>query len=130
MHEKHLVMIQICPAAIFAVNSADACNARGVSYLSMITSTNCIFCALANSSSSRSLSSSDLLRTVYDFDILPSRSPRVARSEAHFLREWLSKIQIQRVKHILPVYNIVVLPAVVRELSCKVFCLISDYSPI
>ena len=66
-------------------SSAAILSARGVSYLPMTTSTNCIFPALANWGSSKSFSSPDLSRTVYDLVKVPSRSPRVVRSDVHFL---------------------------------------------
>lgn len=122
-------MIQSCPAAARAVNSADACKARGVSYLSMITSTNCIFRALANSSSSRSLSSSDLLRTVYDRVSLPSISPRVVRSEAHFLSQGMfeKNTDEENETSYQSAMSLYFLQGIV---NCHVVCLINDHSPI
>ena len=66
-------------------SSAAILSARGVSYLPMTTSTSCIFPALQNSGPSRSFSNPSLSRTVYDLDSVPSTSPRVVRSDVHFL---------------------------------------------
>ena len=73
-----------CSAYLFD-SSAAILSARGVSYLPMMTSTSCIFPTLQNWGSSRSFSSPGLSRTVYDLVNVPSISPRVVRSDVHFL---------------------------------------------